>query len=90
MAKNMILKFKTPTSLKISESFRSYASSHNVKTTGDFTVAGFAKGLYSDTTYPNSMLTYSPTMPFKYPNLPKSVQNIVIDTKIVNETGNSK
>jgi hypothetical protein len=29
-------------------------------------------------------------MPFKYPNLPKSVQNIVIDTKIVNETGNSK
>jgi hypothetical protein len=26
-------------------------------------------------------------MPFKYPNLPKSVQNIVIDTKIVNETG---
>jgi len=50
------LTFKTPTS-----SFKNflgiipaaYASSlKNVKTTGDFTVAGFAKGLYSDTTVP--------------------------------------
>jgi hypothetical protein len=86
------LKFKTPTS-----SFKNflgvipaaYASSlDNVKTTGDFTVAGFAKGLYSDTTVPKfNVDIQSNNASFKYPNLPKSVQNIVIDTKIVNETG---
>lgn len=86
------LKFKTPTS-----SFKNFlgiipatyaASLDNVKTTGDFTVAGFAKGLYSDTTVPkfNVDIT-SNNASFKYPNLPKSVQNIVIDTKIINETG---
>jgi hypothetical protein len=86
------LKFKTPTS-----SFKNflgvipaaYASSlDNVKTTGDFTVMGFAKGLYSDTTVPKFNVTIaSNNASFKYPNLPKSVQNIVIDTKIINETG---
>ena len=86
------LKFKTPTS-----SFKNflgiipaaYASSlDNVKTTGDFTVAGFAKGLYSDTTVPKFNIEIaSNNASFQYPNLPKSVQNIVIDTKIINETG---
>lgn len=86
------LKFKTPTS-----SFKNflgvipaaYASSlNNVKTTGDFTVVGFAKGLYSDTTVPKFKVEIaSNNASFKYPNLPKSVQNIVIDTKIINETG---
>jgi hypothetical protein len=86
------LKFKTPTS-----SFKNflgvipaaYASSlNNVKTTGDFTVMGFAKGLYSDTTVPKFNVTIaSNNASFKYPNLPKTVQNIVIDTKIINETG---
>jgi hypothetical protein len=86
------LKFKTPTS-----SFKNflgvipaaYASSlDNVKTTGDFTVAGFAKGLYSDTTVPKFKIEIaSNNASFQYPNLPKSVQNIVIDTKIINETG---
>ncbi|MFH6970492.1 AsmA-like C-terminal region-containing protein [Flavobacterium petrolei] len=86
------LKFKTPTS-----SFKNflgiipaaYASSlDNVKTTGDFTVAGFAKGLYSDTTVPKFNIEIaSNNASFKYPNLPKSVQNIIIDTKIINETG---
>ncbi|MFV8378409.1 AsmA-like C-terminal region-containing protein [Flavobacterium sp. LB3R33] len=86
------LKFKTPTS-----SFKNflgiipaaYASSlDNVKTTGDFTVVGFAKGLYSDTTVPKFNIEIaSNNASFQYPNLPKSVQNIVIDTKIVNETG---
>lgn len=86
------LTFKTPTS-----SFKNflglipaaYASSlDNVKTTGDCTVAGFAKGLYSDTTVPkfNIKIT-SNNASFQYPNLPKSVRNIVIDTKIINETG---
>ena len=86
------LKFKTPTS-----SFKNflgvipaaYASSlNNVKTTGDFTVLGFAKGLYSDTTVPKFRIEIaSNNASFQYPNLPKSVQNIVIDTKIINETG---
>ncbi|MFV5688647.1 AsmA-like C-terminal region-containing protein [Flavobacterium sp. ZT3R25] len=86
------LKFKTPTS-----SFKNFlgvipaayaASLDNVKTTGDFTVMGFAKGLYSDTTVPKfNIKIASNNASFKYPNLPKSVQNIVIDTKIINETG---
>jgi hypothetical protein len=86
------LKFKTPTS-----SFKNflgiipaaYASSlDNVKTTGDFIIAGFAKGLYSDTTVPKFNVDIkSNNASFKYPNLPKSVENIIIDTKIINETG---
>lgn len=86
------LKFKTPTS-----SFKNFlgvipatyaASLDNVKTTGDFTIVGFAKGLYSDTTIPkfNVDIT-SKNASFKYPDLPKTVQNIIIDTKIINETG---
>lgn len=86
------LKFKTPTS-----SFKNFlgvipaayaASLDNVKTTGDFSVMGFAKGLYSDTTVPKFKIEIaSNNASFQYPNLPKSVQNIVIDTKIINETG---
>lgn len=86
------LTFKTPTS-----SFKNFlglipaaysSSLENVKTTGDFTVAGFAKGLYSDTTVPKfNIKIASNNASFQYPNLPKSVRNIVIDTKIINETG---
>ncbi|PWA07667.1 AsmA-like C-terminal region-containing protein [Flavobacterium laiguense] len=86
------LKFKTPTS-----SFKNflglipavYASSlEGVKTTGDFTVNGFAKGMLTDTTIPKFRIAIaSNNGSFQYPNLPKSVQSIVIDTKIVNETG---
>jgi hypothetical protein len=86
------LKFKTPTS-----SFKNFlglipaaysSSLDNVKTTGDFTVVGFAKGLYSDTTVPKfNIKIASNNASFQYPNLPKSVRNIVIDTKIINETG---
>lgn len=87
------LTFKTPTS-----SFKNflgvipeaYAGNLNtVKTTGDFKVSGFAKGLYSDKTIPKFNLAIaSNNASFKYPDLPKSVENIVIDTKIINETGN--
>lgn len=86
------LTFKTPTS-----SFKNFlglipaaysSSLENVKTTGDFTVAGFAKGLYSDTTVPKfNIKIASNNASFQYPNLPKSVRNIIIDTKIINETG---
>jgi len=86
------LKFKTPTS-----SFKNFlglipaaysSSLEGVKTTGDFTVNGFAKGTLTDTTIPKFNIEIaSNNGSFQYPNLPKSVQSIVIDTKIVNETG---
>ncbi|MEG1237982.1 MAG: AsmA-like C-terminal region-containing protein [Flavobacterium sp.] len=86
------LKFKTPTSsftnfLGLIPS--AYSSGlDGVKTTGDFTVAGFAKGQLTDTTVPKfNIAIASNNASFQYPNLPKSVQNIVIDTKIINETG---
>ncbi|MBF6640649.1 AsmA family protein [Flavobacterium sp. J49] len=59
-----------------------------VKTNGDFTVKGFAKGKLTDTTVPKFNIDIaSNNASFQYPNLPKSVQNIIIDTKIINETG---
>ena len=86
------LKFKTPTS-----SFKNFlglipaqysSNLKDVKTSGDFTVAGFAKGLYSDKTVPKfNVQIASNNASFQYPNLPKSVKNIIIDTKIINETG---
>ncbi|MDX6183890.1 AsmA-like C-terminal region-containing protein [Flavobacterium sp. Fl-77] len=86
------LKFKTPTSsftnfLGLIPS--AYASSlDGVKTTGDFTIVGFAKGQLTDTTVPKfNIAIASHNASFQYPNLPKSVENIVIDTKIINETG---
>lgn len=86
------LTFKTPTS-----SFKNFlgvipeayaGNLANVKTTGDFTVSGFAKGMLTETTIPKFNLEIaSNNASFKYPDLPKSVENIVIDTKIINETG---
>lgn len=86
------LSFKTPTS-----SFKNFlglvpeAYSGNlasVKTEGDFTINGKVNGLVSDTTIPKfNIAIASNNASFKYPDLPKSVQNIVIDTKIINETG---
>ncbi len=86
------LTFKTPTS-----SFKNFlglipaqysSNLKEVKTSGDFTVAGFAKGLYSDTSVPKfNVKIASNNASFQYPNLSKSVKNIIIDTKIINETG---
>ncbi|WP_300568756.1 AsmA family protein [Flavobacterium sp.] len=86
------LTFKTPTS-----SFKNflglipaaYAGNINtVKTTGDFTVNGKVKGTLTDTTVPKfNIAIASNNASFQYPDLPKSVQNIIIDTKIINETG---
>lgn len=60
----------------------------NIKTTGDFSFSGFAKGLYSENTVPAFNLKIaSNNASFKYPDLPKSVQNIVIDAKIINDSG---
>jgi hypothetical protein len=86
------LSFKTPTS-----SFKNflglipaaYAGNLNtVKTTGDFTVNGKVKGILGDKTVPTfNIAIASNNASFQYPDLPKSVQNIIIDTKIINETG---
>jgi hypothetical protein len=86
------LKLKTPTS-----SFKNFlglvpakysSNLKEVKTSGDFTVVGFAKGLYSETSVPKFNIEIaSNNASFQYPNLPKSVRNIIIDTKIINETG---
>ncbi|PKH66347.1 AsmA family protein [Flavobacterium sp. ALD4] len=86
------LKFKTPTS-----SFKNFlgvipavyaANVDNVETTGDFTVVGFAKGLYSDTTVPKFNIDIaSNNATVQYPDLPKSIKNIIIDSKIINKTG---
>ena len=59
-----------------------HRSLDDVKTTGDFTVVGFAKGLYSDTTVPKFNIEIaSNNASFQYPNLPKSVQNISLTRK---------
>ncbi len=60
----------------------------DIKTTGDFEVKGFAKGLYSESTIPKfELVLASNNASFKYPDLPKTVQNIKIDATIKNETG---
>lgn len=86
------LTFKTPTS-----SFQNFlglipsaykGDLDKIKTSGDFTVGGFAKGLLSDNSIPKFDISIlSKNASFKYPDLPKSVENIIIDTKIKNETG---
>ncbi|MXN92172.1 AsmA family protein [Flavobacterium sp. Sd200] len=86
------LTFNTPTSSfknflgLIPESYS--GSIANVKTEGDFTVKGKVNGVYNETSIPKFTLELaSNNASFKYPDLPKSVDNIVIDTKIINETG---
>lgn len=86
------LTFQTPTS-----SFKNFlglipaqyaANLKDVTTNGDFTVTGFAKGKLTDTTVPKFNIDIaSNNASFQYANMPKSVRNIVIDTKIINETG---
>ncbi|AUP78839.1 AsmA-like C-terminal region-containing protein [Flavivirga eckloniae] len=61
----------------------------NVKTTGDFRVKGIVKGISSEKTIPNLDISItSNNASFKYPDLPKRVENITINTAIKNNTGN--
>lgn len=86
------MKFKTPVS-----SFKNFlglipemysGKLDGVKTSGDFKVNGIIKGTYADTTIPAfNVEIASDNASFQYPNLPKSVKNIVIDSRIVNKTG---
>lgn len=86
------LTFKTPTS-----DFKNflglvpeaYAGDINqVKTTGEFKVEGKVAGELTETTIPKFNIEIaSNNASFQYPDLPKSVKNIVIGTHIINETG---
>ncbi|GAA0717427.1 AsmA-like C-terminal region-containing protein [Aquimarina litoralis] len=59
-----------------------------VLTTGEFSIHGMIKGKSDDTYIPKMDIKIaSNNASFKYPDLPKSVQNITIDTQIKNDTG---
>ena len=86
------LTFKTPTS-----DFKNFlglipaaysGDINKVKTSGQFSVDGKVKGNLTETTIPSfDVKIASNNASFQYPDLPKSVKNIIIDTHIVNETG---
>lgn len=60
----------------------------NVKTTGNFTVKGDINGVVDETHIPKFNISLnSENASFKYPDLPKSVRNVFIDTEISNTTG---
>ncbi|MFN4762942.1 AsmA-like C-terminal region-containing protein [Gillisia sp. Q332] len=60
----------------------------NVQNTGDFIVNGRMHGIIDDTYIPKmDIKVTSNNASFKYPDLPKSVQDINIDLAILNETG---
>lgn len=60
----------------------------NVTTTGDFNVSGLIKGLITDTTIPTlDIKITSNNASFKYPNLPKSVEDISINASVKNDSG---
>ena len=62
-----------------------------IKTEGNFDLKGTVKGKLSENTIPAFDISFSSKNAlFKYADLPKAVKNINIDTKIVNQTGNTK
>lgn len=87
--------FKTPTS-----DFKNFlallpkqysGNLKSIKTEGNFDLNGVVKGTLSETTIPSFDITIaSKNAMFKYDELPKSVQKINIDAKIINKTGNLK
>ena len=86
------LSFKTPSSdfknflAVIPEAYAS--NLEGVTTTGKFEVYGEFKGIVDDDHIPTFGITIqSENASFKYPDLPKTVRNVFIDTEIQNETG---
>jgi len=60
----------------------------NVTTTGNFSLAGNFKGIVDDTHIPKfNIKINSDNASFKYPDLPKAVRNVFIDTEIKNVSG---
>ena len=63
----------------------------NITTNGSFTINGFAKGMLTDKTIPKfDIQILSKDASFKYPDLPKKVENIQLDARIANNTGLEK
>lgn len=61
---------------------------NDVQTTGDFIVTGMLKGIVDETYIPTmDIKVTSDNASFKYPDLPKTVDNITIDAQLKNETG---
>ncbi len=89
------LTFKTPSS-----DFKNFLAlipevySKNIEgvtTSGNFDVKGKIAGIIDESHIPKfSVIINSQNASFKYPNLPKSLKNININTKIANETGFTK
>ena len=89
------LKFETPSSdfknflALIPETYSK--NIEGVTTTGNFDVKGVLKGIIDDEHIPTFDITInSDNASFKYPDLPKSLQNIIINTQIANTTGLTK
>ncbi|MUP44454.1 AsmA family protein [Gramella sp. BOM4] len=60
----------------------------NVETTGDFVVDGRIFGKVDDVYIPKMKINItSSNAAFKYPDLPKSVQDISLDMEVLNDTG---
>ena len=86
------ISFKTPTS-----SFKNFLAvipeeySKNieeVETSGDFIVNGFIRGIVDETYIPKMDIKIrSDNASFKYPDLPKKVEDITIAAEVKNETG---
>ncbi|MCY2685914.1 AsmA-like C-terminal region-containing protein [Salinimicrobium sp. TH3] len=86
------LTFKTPTS-----SFRNFLAVmpdeyskniENVETKGDFVVNGFIRGIVDETYIPKMEINItSNNAAFKYPDLPKAVEDITIAAVLKNDTG---
>ncbi len=86
------LTFKTPSSdfknflAVLPETYVKQIS--NVQTTGNFTVNGMLKGIVDSTHIPTMDIKIaSDNASFKYPDLPKTVENITIDAQLKNESG---
>ena len=89
------LNFKTPTSdfkNLLALLPKQYAGNlQSIKTEGNFDLKGVVKGTLSATTIPTFDISLSSkNAMFKYADLPKSLQKINIDSKIINKTGNLK
>nr|WP_299385138.1 AsmA-like C-terminal region-containing protein [Allomuricauda sp.] len=86
------ISFKTPSSdfknflAVIPEAYAS--NIEDATTTGNFEVNGIFKGVVDDNHIPTfNIKVKSDNASFKYPDLPKSVRNVHIDTEIHNKTG---
>lgn len=86
------ISFKTPTS-----SFKNFLAVipeeyskniEDVETSGDFVVDGFIRGIVDETYIPKMQINIaSSNASFKYPDLPKAVEDITIAAEVINETG---